>query len=98
MDFLQFSFSYRLHEFYLSPILRLGTYVRLLSWMKANTPHDNPDRADITLALNTFKQVDTVIRQVRTPACTLSDVKKCCFYSIMKREKPQDVMANVLFC
>ena len=67
MDFLQFSFSYRLHEFYLSPILRVGTYVRLLSWMKANTPHDNPDREDITLALNTFKQVDTVIRQVRTP-------------------------------
>ena len=79
MDFLQFSFSYRLHEFYLSPILRVGTYVRLLSWMKANTPHDNPDREDITLALNTFKQVDTVIRQVRTPACTLSDVKKTLF-------------------
>ncbi|XP_067946069.1 epithelial cell-transforming sequence 2 oncogene-like [Watersipora subatra] len=83
-----------LHQFYLAPILRITAYVRLLSWMKANTPRDNPDREDITSALNQFKQVDTIIRQTRS---RIQRDRKLVSISRMIEGCPQLLEANRMF-
>ena len=59
------SFHCSLAELYLTPINRISDYVRILSWLKANTPSDHPDRNDLASALQLIKEVDRVIRQVR---------------------------------
>ncbi|KAF6016694.1 ECT2L [Bugula neritina] len=83
-----------LQEFYLAPILRITVYVRLLSWLKANSPHDNPDRQDVTSALNQFKQVDTVIRQTRS---RIQRDRKLVSISKMIEGCPQLLEANRIF-
>ena len=56
---------FSLHELLLQPISRVTAYVRLLSWLKANTPLDHPDRDDVSTALQQFKEAERIIRQVQ---------------------------------